>query len=400
MRIAIISDMHIGYERFYDDAFDQARQAMESASANADMVIIPGDVFDKRAPKPEVMAQAVNLFREFSRREWAAKVVSLSGLAKRYTDVPIIAIPGTHERTAEGKENPLNVLALAGLLVDISESTVVVQKGAEKVAVFGLGGLSEERVKPKLEELAPKPVPGMFNVFMFHQSTYELLPFSNDFIHNEDLPKGFDLYVDGHIHGRVEGIVHGKKFLIPGSTVLTQLKDKEQARKGYILFDTATGDHSFIEINSRPFIFKEIAVENGDPKRIAEMCERDIETVLGSGASKPILRIQITGSIAKGFSNGDIPLHALSMKYAESLYLEFDSSKLKSPELDRDIDQIRENRLGDMPIKELGTSMFKARLKELGFDDSVSAQELFNILGNAATKEKALKEANSLLLGE
>ena len=48
--------MHIGYERFYDDAYTQAKEALERASELADAIIIPGDVFDRRAPKPEVMA--------------------------------------------------------------------------------------------------------------------------------------------------------------------------------------------------------------------------------------------------------------------------------------------------------------------------------------------------------
>ncbi|EQD59621.1 metallophosphoesterase, partial [mine drainage metagenome] len=74
--------------------------------------------------------------------------------------------------------------------------------------------------------------------FMLHQSIYEILPFDESFMHYDDLPKGFDLYVCGHIHSRVKATVNGKLFLIPGSTVLTQLKEGEQERKGFILFDT------------------------------------------------------------------------------------------------------------------------------------------------------------------
>ncbi|MDE1856542.1 MAG: metallophosphoesterase family protein [Candidatus Micrarchaeota archaeon] len=400
MKIAIVSDMHIGYERFYEDAYQQALRAMESAHEKADMVIIPGDVFDKRAPKPEVMAQAVNIFMEMSRRKWPSKVVEVRGPEQARTDAPIIAIPGTHERTAEGKENPLKVLALAGLLVDASESTVIVQKGDEKVAVFGLGGLSEERVKPGLEELNPKPVDGAFNVFMFHQSTFEILPFSKEFIHNDDLPVGFDLYVDGHIHNKVEGTVHGKPFLIPGSTVLTQLKDKEQGRKGYILFDTQSRTHQFIEIDTRPFIFREIMATNAKPGEISDLCEREISQAINSHTTKPILRIQLTGTIAKGFTNSDMPLHALQLKHADELFLEIDHSKLQAADLQKDIEQLRENKLGDMPIRDLGMRMFAEQLREKGLGGELPVQELFNILSSAPNKEKAIKEAGSLLLGE
>ena len=398
MKIAIVSDMHIGYERFSEDAYNQAREALEKASELADAIIIPGDVFDKRAPKPEVIAQAINIFRELSRKDWKAKVVSSSSTeTKLHTRVPIIAISGTHERTAFGKENPLSLLGLAGLLVDADESTVVVEKDGEKVAVFGLGGLSEEMVKPKLLEPDPKPISGAFNIFMFHQSTYELLPFSSDFIHYEDLPKGFDLYVDGHIHSRVEATVHGKKFLIPGSTVLTQLKEGEQDDKGFILFDTATYTYEFIAIKCRQLVFKSLKFNDAEPKEIKESCEQEIERILKTSREKPIIKIKLEGTMAKGFNSTDVPINSITGKYGQKATIDFDSSKLLDPELQSDIEAIRENRIGDMPISELGMSILGERLKELKFDDKIKYTKLFGILSDTSKKEKVLVEAMRFL---
>lgn len=278
MKIAIVSDMHIGYERFGDDAIRQATEAMELANKVADAVIIPGDVFDKRAPKPEVIAQAINLFRDMSEKKWNAKVVEFrSPSAKHFADIPVVAISGTHERTAAGKDNALNLMGLAGLLVDTSEATTIIEKDGERVAVFGFGGISEERVRDQLKLLNPKPVDGLFSIFMFHQSVYEILPFSEEFIRYEELPKGFDLYVDGHIHSRIEHTVHGKPFLIPGSTVLTQLKDGEQGAKGFYLFDTQKKSYEFVEIKSRHFSVRELSFDGASPKEVKERCEREIE---------------------------------------------------------------------------------------------------------------------------
>jgi DNA repair exonuclease SbcCD nuclease subunit len=177
MKIAIVSDMHIGYERFSTDAIKQATEAMELANQVADAVILPGDVFDKRAPKPDVIAQAINLFRDMSQKKWNAKVIEFrSQSAKSFVDVPVVAISGTHERTAAGKDNALNLMGLAGLLVDTSEATTIIEKDGERVAIFGFGGISEERVREQLTLLDPKPVDGMFSIFMFHQSVYEILP--------------------------------------------------------------------------------------------------------------------------------------------------------------------------------------------------------------------------------
>ncbi|MDE1810607.1 MAG: DNA repair exonuclease [Candidatus Micrarchaeota archaeon] len=398
MKIAIVSDTHIGYERFADDALSQATEALEKASSMADMILLPGDVFDKRAPKPDVIAQSINLFRELSKKKWAAKVVEFNGRGtKCYTNVPVIAISGTHERTAEGKDNPLNLLGLAGLLVDTSEALTIVEKDGERVAVYGLGGISEERVKEKLAELDPQPTSGAFNVFMLHQSIYEILPFSNDFIHYDDLPKGFDLYVNGHIHSRVDATVHGKKFLIPGSTVLTQFKEGEQGNKGFIIFDTKSYTYEFVEIATREFVVRNLEFTDATPKEVDQRCEAEVESILAKGKAKPIIKINLKGTIQSGFTGSDMPIHALMLKYSEKSVLDIDGSKLKSPETEMEIDGIRENRIGDMPIKDMGMNIFSVRLKELGFDQSMGASELFGILANAQNKEKAVKEAMEFL---
>lgn len=397
MKIAIVSDLHIGYEKSADDAINQAREALELASSVADAILLPGDIFDKRSPKPEVIAQAINLFREISKKQWSARVVSFSGKGKSYTEIPVIAIPGTHERTMEGKDNPLNLLALAGLLVDTSEATTVVEKSGERVAVFGLGGISDERVKEKLEEISPKPVPSTFSIFMFHQSIHELLPFSNDTIRYDDLPEGFDLYVCGHVHSRVEAVVHGRKFLIPGSTVLTQLKEAEQEQKGFMLFDTAAYSYEFVRINSREFVSKTVHFEGAEPKDVLERCESEINTILARSRDRPIVRLILEGTIKDGFTNLDMPIQAVTRKYESTAVLSIDSSRLVSPGLESGIEDIRESRIGNVPIKELGMSLFVSKLKEIGFDEPSMASELFEILSSSSNREKAAKEAEEFL---
>ncbi len=398
MKLAIVSDMHIGYERFEEDAYRQAREALEKAAEMADVILIPGDVFDKRSPKPEVIAQAINIFRDLSRRKWKASVAELRTDTENrmFTNVPIIAIPGTHERTAEGKDNVLKLLALAGLMVDASESTAVVECDGEKVAICGLGGVSEERVMECIKKLDPKPVQGMFNVFMIHQSIYEILPFSDDFIKYSDLPKGFDLYVNGHIHSRVEATAHGKKFLIPGSTVLTQLKEGEQESKGFIIFDTKTGNHKFEQISSRPFICTRIKLSDATPKQVVEKAEEAIEHAL-KGKEKPIIKLIFDGTIAKGYAGSDMQLRNLLSRYSSKAILDFDTSKMKSPDLEREIEDIRGGNLSGLSIKEIGAATFASKLKEHKYEGGVDAVRLFEVLSKDGSKEKVIKEAAELL---
>ena len=401
MKIAIVSDLHIGYERFAEDAFKQAKEALEAASAMADAIIIPGDIFDKRAPKPDAIADALNIFRELSRKKWTASA-EIRGSGTAFTNVPILAIPGTHERTSAGKENALKLLALAGMLIDISESTAVISSRGENVAVFGLGGISEERVKEKLKELDPKPINGMYSIFMFHQSIYELLPFNADFIKYEDLPEGFDLYVDGHIHNAVEAKVHGKPFLIPGSTVLTQMKDAEQGSKGFILLDTKDSTHEFIPINSRKFFSIRLEFKDSSTRHILEKCEEEIKQVILKGASKPIIKVHLEGTMQAGLQFGSLNLKPITSKYGNDAFIEIDQSKLTIPELAKSIEGIHENKIGDLAIKDLGASFMNAKLKELAFDNAIDAHGLFELLDEPSQSKKqkivddALKFLNAL----
>jgi DNA repair exonuclease SbcCD nuclease subunit len=402
MKLAIVSDLHIGYERFSEDAYKQAREALESAAEEGDAIIIAGDVFDKRAPKPEIIAQAINIFRDISRKEWKAHVSEFRSESgnKAHTNVPIIAIPGTHERVAEGKDNVLKLLALAGLMVDVSESVAIIELNGEKVAISGLGGVSEERVKEALEKLNPKPVPDAFNVFVLHQSIYELLPFNDNVIRYADLPKGFDLYVNGHIHNRVEATVHGKKFLIPGSTVLTQLKDGEQEGKGFILFDTKTYSHEFRKIKSREFVSVKLNFNDATPKELSEKCEVELEKVMAKCGDMPIIKLKLEGKISKGFTNADLPLRSLISKYSARAFFEIDSSKLKSQDSEDSIESVRDGLIGGMTVRELGLSTFTSKLKENKFDENIDASKLFEILSSDLKKEKVIEQATELLSGE
>jgi len=399
MKIAIVSDLHIGYDRFYDDAYNQAREALLKAAKMADVILIPGDIFDKRAPKPEVIAQALSIFREVDNAEWKAKIEWFKGNGRAYCSAPIVAISGTHERTAVGKENPLGLLALAGVLIDTSESQVMIEKDGERIAVYGLGGLSEESVVGKLKELDPKPVENAFNIFMLHQSIYEILPFDESFMHYDDLPKGFDLYVCGHIHSRLETTVYGKPFIIPGSTVLTQLKDSEQEQKGFVLFDTKTNSHEFVHIDSRPFIVRKLEFNAASVAEVRKKCEESIdECIASSEGKKPIIKLYLEGTFEQGGFTG-LGLKSLITKYAKNAIIDIDISKLKEPNMDKSLEGIRKNSINNVSIRDLGMKMLRDRLKELGFKSSINVEELFNVLSDQKTskKEKIIENALKLL---
>ena len=396
MKLAILSDLHLGYERFFDDAYKQASEALEAAASLSDAIIIPGDIFDNRAPKPEVLAQGINLFRNLSGREWKARTASLEGAKKAYTSVPILAIPGTHERRSQETENAVQLLSLAGLLVDISEGRAILEKGGDRVAVYGLGGVSDERTREVLEKLNPTPAKEMFNIFVFHQSIYEILPFSKDFITFSELPKGFDLYVDGHIHNRIEKTVNGKPFLIPGSTVLTQLKEAEQDPKGFFIFDTSTGKYSFNKINTRPFTFIRIGITGMSIDKIKTRLYAEVEKAVSGSSEKPIVRIVLEGKTEKGGIES-LDLQEVAKHFETHAIIDISKDNLDEDRINEIGEDVRNGMFENISIRDYGMSIFLERLKKGKYALKISPSVLFDILSSETTKDKAVKKALDLL---
>ena len=393
MKIGILSDFHLGYERFFEDAYTQAREAVEKASELADMLIIPGDIFDYRRPEPEVMAQAVELFRDASKKDFDAKVVEYTGKAL-YTTKPIIAIPGTHERRSEGAIDSVDVLHLAGLLVEVNKSKVVIEKDGERVSVFGIGGIADERFRDVIKELAFVPDKNSFNIFMIHQTLYELLPFSKDFTHIEELPEGFDLYVDGHIHSRVETKCHGKDFLIPGSTVLTQLKGVEQDEKGFIIYDTKTKTYTFNKISSRPFSLVRLDIEGKEPKTITENIQLAIENEIKNNKTnkKPIIKIEIIGKIKEGFKPIDINLGSIS-SHSNDAIIEITKNNVEEISNSKEAEELRSGNMENISIKDFGISIFLEKLSKNKYSLAANPSKLFDILSSEDKKEVIIKNA-------
>ncbi len=396
VKIAILSDFHIGYERFREDAKRQSEEAIRAACSLADLIIIAGDIFDYRHPKPEVIAEAMGLFKDADFGKLSARVESFKGRGKKYTDAPIIAIPGTHERRTEGEFDSVDLLGLAGLLVNANQACVVLTKDGEKVAVYGVGGTAEERFKETLKRLDPKPSEGAFNIFVFHQSVYEFLPFSDDFIHLEELPEGFDLYIDGHIHSRIESTCHGKSFLIPGSTVLTQLKEGEQEDKGFFIYDTQSGAYTFQKINSRKFLMAKINVEGMDPAQVDSSIEKAIGGMTGKGFDQPIVRLVLEGRLKEGFKSIDIGTKKIAESHMGSIILEITKAGIEGRD-SKESEELRSGMMDSISIRDYGFSLFMEKLARSKYNLGISPSKLFDVLSSEAKKEAVIKEALDLV---
>src|SRR3989338_8285490 len=202
MKIALTGDFHFG---FNEDAAPQAELALD-ACRDADAVIAAGDLFDSRIPRQETLNEA---FLVFANAKKALKSgVEISEIkfnhdSKETASIagypPIFVIHGTHERRSRGLVNPIDLLDSARAAVNIHGRIIEIRKQGERACLQGMGGVPEEYARQAMRKMEFKPIEGAFNVFVFHQSLEEAIPFGET-LSCEDLPAGFDLYLDGHIH--------------------------------------------------------------------------------------------------------------------------------------------------------------------------------------------------------
>jgi len=352
MKLALIADTHFGLKRFEEDAFVQAERALISADELADVIILAGDIFDTRIPRPETLSRAFEIFKKVKK--------------------PMFAIHGTHERRAKGLVNPIQMMATLEMVRDVHAKTETIDIRGEKLAVSGLGGVPDEYAKSALEAISPKPLTGAFNVFVLHQSVVDFVFTGKDILDLDDLPSGFDLYLCGHMHKYATAM--DGKFIIPGSTVLTQLKREEMGEKGYVLYDTkASGKEriQFVPVKTRQFFFEEMEFKDAHLAQVRKDVEETVARLKKKaedlGEKEPIIRIVIKGTLAAGVSPGDLSLtHVLasSRKENHGEQFIFIDNELNESMLKGKIDKIREARARKTSIGEFGMGILKEKLKE------------------------------------
>lgn len=335
MKIGIISDLHLGYSRFEEDSYSQAEKMIEEASEKTDIIIVAGDIFDSRIPKLEAIKHAVEIFKK--------------------AKVDVIAIHGNHERRTRGFENPLGILASAGVVRYLDNSLYEFEKNNEKAAILGVGSIpeeyAEEEIKKAVEDFAASG--DAKKILVIHQNVVELVEqegVSIEFL--DKLP--FDLIVNGHIHKR--HIKLDGKLVVPGSTVITQLKKEEMEPKGYYIYDTDSKKSEFIEMPTRKFFYEELEFSGASEKDIIEGIARKIDSIR-KDFPECIISIKLKGTLRDGLKSSDI---RIPTEYP----LVFISNELNVIDIKEKIEEIKRIRDSNMSVKEYGRIELEKRLKD------------------------------------
>lgn len=380
MKISVISDIHLGFgyntER-YEDAFNAFEEALQK-SLDCDIIILGGDIFDSRVPKIEVLTRGMELLIKPLLKDSKIEIKGLnkdiSELPRIRNGLPVIAIYGNHDRRVKGLLNPVEALEKSGFLTLLHCNGVILENGEEKISIQGLSGIPDQYAEGVLSEWGPKPIEGCFNIFLTHQNISPFV-YAPNMLPLEKLPKGFDLYINGHIHDHKKTEYEGKPLIIPGSLLPTQI-NKDLCHSGFCKLEIKNNKlekADFLELDSQRKIYY---LELNNPS--LNDIEESINNILKHKHDiKPIIRIKLEGR--------HLPLKQIISGFEEKAMISFKTS-LKSDEIDAKSLQERSESVAEISRSLLSENLDRFKLDKKAFED------IFELLNN-----KKIKEAEALL---
>ncbi|KXB05780.1 hypothetical protein AKJ49_00080 [candidate division MSBL1 archaeon SCGC-AAA382A03] len=415
MKIAIISDFHLGAKEDglrEEDPFEQAKEAVEKAlELGAQLILISGDIFDSRIPKQEVWSKGMRIL-SFASEKKNRDVSLLDTIDKKRGDItdlpfrgaPVIAIHGNHERRGKGFVDSIEALESSGLVIRLHHNGVVLNSEGVNVAIQGMGYVPGEFAKDFLERWQPSPIEGSVNIFMLHQGlgrfTYSASESSK--LQPADLPEGFDLYISGHVHYKVESEVHGKPLIFPGSTFRTQLLPVEARNpKGFYMLELTDEslDYEFVKLNSpRDFFYEKKEFERTNPLEVENWVRDKVNEFLQEKFEnpdrRPLARIRLVGSLSKGSSRSEINSKDIEAEFEDKILLSITKEDLSSPELEEKTEFLRNIRKENISMEERGLKILESKLNDLNYDRRFDSSVLYDLLSGERTEE-ALDEVMS-----
>lgn len=398
MKIGIFSDTHLGFgndERYFE-AFDRFNESIKMFhDLDVDFILHAGDLFDHAVPSQEVWHKTFECFNKNEGGFSKLKKIPFNkdSVEVKVQGIPIIAIHGTHEFRGRDFTNALDILEEGNALCHIHIGKVELEKDNEIVYVHGMGGVPEKHAKSLLEKYDPSPVSDKSNIILFHQSFKEFLPFDDDAIASlslNDLPLGFDLIINGHLHWKDEQNIEGRRFLLTGSTIFTQMKKLESEKeKGIFVFDTISKKLDFFPFkNQRKLFYEKLSFKKSTPDEVKKVVESKISTILSSEFEiKPLIRFKLVGELSKGFSQKDIVFDLPEDKAIFSISKDFSSEDFKKKMLS--LKEIQNQKKG---ILEIGIDILEKNILESDIGD-FDTRRIFTLLS-----EDEVEQAQKVLL--
>ncbi|MCS7122971.1 MAG: metallophosphoesterase family protein [Candidatus Aenigmarchaeota archaeon] len=365
IKITVFSDVHFGFsinEETENDPNEIIEEIFEK-NKDSDLIIICGDVFHSRSPKIEVIEKAISSLKKFLEIPSKVRVVEsdkkMDNLKIEAIErhLPIITINGNHDRSSIGEKNILDILDEANIIVHLNSNYVVFEKDKQKISIFGFGNVPENIAKDYLYKNV-KHIENCTNILVLHQTIYPYIFYSQEYsLKIDNLPKRFDVIINGHYHSIVEENINGSKLIMPGSLISTKLKEEESnIEKFYVNIYIDGGIVKTEKINikrARKFFY--LKFSKNDSK---EKIENEIAKIVNKNyIKKPIVKVIIERENNEDFSYlikefSDKCILLLKTELVEDKKIEIYSKENIQSILDFAIENIKKN-IGseDFPIK-------------------------------------------------
>jgi DNA repair exonuclease SbcCD nuclease subunit len=396
MKIGVISDTHFGFgygSEIADDSFRQAEDAIDMAIAEGvDLILLPGDIFDSRIPRQEVWARALRILQKplLAKKSDVSveRLINKDGKVSQMalSGIPIVAIHGTHERRGTHSVNPVEMLEHGGYLIHLHCQGVVFEKNSERVCIYGFSGVPEQYARDALKEWNPKPLEDCKNILVIHQSLSEYIPSDEgSCLSIGDLPKGFDLYINGHIHW--SDVREGKKrLLLPGSTIVTQQRKNEaEHKKGFYIVDTDGFKCSFVGVGQqRPYYYREFAFKDAAIDEVVTKAREYLERVmLTPHEIKPQVAIKLSGSLESGKESSHLNEQDIKNGFDAIISINND---LTSADFKKKIEQLRQIQQSKMSVEEMGLDLINKLLADTKYK-GIPPGEILDALADGENDE-------------
>lgn len=256
MKIAVITDVHLGYRQYKleerkQDFYDTFQKAIDLIiENNVDLVLNCGDTFDKAHES----AETIDEFRK-----------GLKKLKKH--NIKMVAILGNHEVIQRDSFVPILNLYEDDYDIEIlgykeKKDYITIDSDIGELLISGVSFIPASQndiLKNKFKYL--DSLKSDFKILMLHQAIKEDFPFSYELEENE-LPTSFNCILCGHIHELCD---YGVRYY-PGS--LNPCNIMESMNKHGVSFITIDKqkkyDIDFVEIEQPRKIFYERMAYNDD----------------------------------------------------------------------------------------------------------------------------------------
>ena len=282
-RILITNDNHVGFKE--DDpirkldalvTFEEIMQI--GRNLNVDFVLHSGDLFDDCRPNRFWMTSVMRLLQQHCFGDRDIKFQQLrTPYSKpanfedpnRNIDMPIFMIHGNHDDPG-GEYGCASTISAADMLdanylvnyfgkvdnvdEEIEVRPLLFQKNGSKIALYGLGNVSDERLfrmfeSKKVKFLAPPNHEEYFHILALHQNRYRGAAGgqrAKNCVHLSFLPSFMNLIIWAHEHECIPSPEHslecGFFVLQSGSSIQTSLSISEQAPKHVFLVEVQGSD--------------------------------------------------------------------------------------------------------------------------------------------------------------